>query len=36
LCQLAFGKGGGIEGKKVADVLRGVEAELHMARNTVR
>jgi hypothetical protein len=36
LCQLAFGKGGGIEGKKVADVLRGVEAELHMARSTAR
>ena len=33
LCQMAFGKGGGIEGMKVAEVLRGLEAEIHMARS---
>ena len=33
LCQMAFGKGGGIEGLKVAEVLRGLETEIHMARS---
>lgn len=33
LCQMAFGRGGGIEGQKVAEVLRGLEAEIHMARS---
>lgn len=32
LCGKAFGPGGGLEGKKVAEVLRGVEGELHLAR----
>jgi hypothetical protein len=34
LCHKAFGKGGGIEGRKVAEILRGLEAEIHMARST--
>lgn len=32
LCGKAFGPGGGLEGKKLADVLRGVEGELHLAK----
>jgi hypothetical protein len=36
LCQIAFGKGGGVEGKKIAGVLSGVEAELHMSRSMAR
>jgi hypothetical protein len=36
LCQKSFGKGGGIEGKRVAEVLRGLEAELQMARSMAR
>lgn len=36
LCRKAFGPGGGIEGKKVAEVLRGIEGELHVARTLGR
>lgn len=32
LCRMAFGTSGGIERKKVAKVLRGIEGELHVAR----
>ena len=34
LCQKSFGKEGGIEGKQVAEVLRGLEAEIQMARSS--
>jgi hypothetical protein len=34
LCQKSFGKEGGIEGKQVAEVLRGLEVEIQMARST--
>jgi len=34
LCQKSFGKDGGIEGNQVAEVLRGLEAEIQMARST--
>jgi hypothetical protein len=34
LCQKSFGKDGGIEGRQVAEVLRGVEAEIQMARSS--
>jgi hypothetical protein len=34
LCQKSFGKDGGIEGKQVAEVLRGLEAEIQMARSS--
>lgn len=33
LCQKSFGRDGGIEGKQVANVLRGLEAEIQMARS---
>lgn len=36
LCRKAFGPGGGVEGKKVAEVLRGIEGELHVARTLGR
>jgi len=34
LCQVSFGKDGGIEGRQVAEVLRGLEAEIQMARSS--
>jgi hypothetical protein len=36
LCRMSFGPGGGVEGKKVAEVLRGIEGELHIARTLGR
>jgi hypothetical protein len=36
LCHFSFGKGRGIEGRKVAEILRALESEIQMARSMAR